>query len=106
MSEIEHNPAMLAKRALFDAGLELAGVRLQLFAERLLEAADASPGVPSDELARGAVRDIDDGSITLVAEEPELGDRLLSHPAMSVCEAAETALQELGCVLLEAHRQR
>jgi hypothetical protein len=45
-------PAMVAKRVLFDAGFELAGVRLQLFAERLLVAADASPDASCDELVR------------------------------------------------------
>jgi hypothetical protein len=43
MPGFELTPAMRAKRALFNAGLELPGRRLQLFAERLLAAADAWP---------------------------------------------------------------
>jgi hypothetical protein len=103
MSQFEPS-RMDAKRALFEAGLEFAGVRLQLFAERLLQAADASPDASRDEVVRSAVRDIDDGALALVAEEPELRDRQLSHPAMTVTEAAETALHALGLVLLDYGR--
>lgn len=97
---------MVAQHALYEAGLELAGVRLQLFAQRLLQAADAAPDAPCDELVRTALRDIDDGAVALVADVPELRDRLLSRPAMSVSEAAETALEALGHLLLAAHRAR
>ena len=96
---------MVAQRVLFKAGFELAGVRLQRFAERRLEAADASPDTRCDELVRIAVGDVDDGVVALVAEEPDLRDRPLSHPARTVSEAAETALQAVGLVLLGAYRK-
>jgi hypothetical protein len=105
MSQFEASPAVVARQALFDAGLELAGVRLQLFAERLLQAAGASPDAHCDELVRTALRDVDGGALALVAEEPELRDRRLSQPATTVSEAAESALQALGLALLDAHRQ-
>jgi hypothetical protein len=101
MTELEPS-RMDAKRALFAAGLQFAGVRLQLFAERLLEAADASPTVSRDELIRAAVRDLDDGAVALVVEEPELRDRRLSRPAMTVTEAAEGVLHALGRALLNS----
>jgi hypothetical protein len=61
MADSELTPALLARRALFNAGLELPGRRLQLFTQRLLAAADASPQDPADELVRHAIRGIDDG---------------------------------------------
>jgi hypothetical protein len=106
MTEFEHSHAIVAKHALFEAGLELAGVRLQLFAEQLLAAAEASPEAPADELVRTAVHDIDDGALALVADEPELRDRRLNSPAMTVAEAAEATLQAFGCALVQAHRRR
>jgi hypothetical protein len=106
MTEFAHSHAIVARHALFEAGLELAGVRLQLFAERLLAAADAWPEAPTDEIVRRAVHDIDDGALALVAEGPELRDRRLNSPAVTVAEAAETTLQAFGCALVQAHRRR
>jgi hypothetical protein len=106
MTGLEPTPALLANRALFNAGLELPGRRLQHFAQRLLAAADASPEDPADELVRHAMTGIEDGPAALVAEEPELRDQPLTPPAATVSEAAETALYALGAQLVEFHRQR
>ena len=84
-------------------GFELAGVKLQRFAERLLQAADASPEASVEDLVRSAVRDIEDGAVALVAEEPDLRDRRLGRAARTVSEAADGVVHELGVALLEAH---
>jgi hypothetical protein len=97
---------MAAKRALFEAGLELAGIRVQQFAERLLQVADASPAGSPDQLVRAAVADLDGGALAVVAEETELCNRRLSRSATTVQEAADTAVDALGRALLEAHRKR
>lgn len=97
--------AMAAKLALFEAGLELAGVRVQQFAERLLEVAETSPATPPAQLVRAAVADLDGGALALVAEEPELCNRRLSRAATTVQEAADTAVDALGLALLDAHKK-
>jgi len=99
----EPSAAARAQAALFATGFELAGVQLQRFAERLLQAADASPEASVEELVRTAVRDIEDGAVALVAEEPELRDRRLARAARTVSEAADGVVHELGVALLEAH---
>jgi hypothetical protein len=98
--------ANTAKNALFEAGLELAGVRLQEFAERLLQAADESPQAPCHELVRKAVRGIDGGALAVVADEPELCDRPLGRRVTSVNTAAEDVLHALGLELLGADQKR
>jgi hypothetical protein len=103
MSDFESSPAMVVKRALFDAGLELAGVRLQLFAERLLQAADDAPGASLDALVRTALREIDGGALAVIVDEPQLHDRPLSRHAKTVTEAAELVLHSVGVAILEAH---
>jgi hypothetical protein len=45
MPQLHSSPAVAARCALFEVGLELAGVRAQQFAERLLQAADALPAL-------------------------------------------------------------
>ena len=98
--------ARAAKRCLFQAGYELPGRRLELFAVRLLTLAEAEPdGTPADQLA-AAVDGIEGGPVTLVAEEPELGVLALTFPARSVTEAAELALHVVGQQLLSAYRRR
>lgn len=99
------SPAMAAKLALFEAGLELAGVRVQQFAERLLEVADASPAAAPGQLVRAAVAGLDGGALALVAEEPELCNRRLSRAATTVQEAADTVVDALGLALLDAHKK-
>ena len=99
----EPSAAARAQAALFAAGFELAGVKLQRFAERLLQAADASPEASVDALVRTAVRDIEDGAVALVAEEPELRDRRLARAARTVSEAADRVVHELGVALLDVH---
>ena len=98
-----HSPAMAARCALFEAGLELAGVRVQQFAERLLQAAEASPAASPDHLVRATVTDLAGGALAVVADEPELCNRRLSRAATSVQEAADTAVHALGLALLDAH---
>jgi hypothetical protein len=72
----------------------------------LLDAADVSPEAPCDGLVRIALRDMDESAVALVAEVPELCDRRLSRAALTVNEAAETALRTLASVLLAAHGKR
>jgi hypothetical protein len=93
--------ATRAKAALLEIGLELAGVRLQLFAERLFQAADASPQARADELVSSALRAIEGGALAVVAEEPELADRRLRRPALTVHEAAKNTLDALAAALLQ-----
>jgi hypothetical protein len=102
----EPSAAMRAKAALFAMGFELAGVKLQRFAERLVQAADASPEASAEDLVRTAVEDIEDGAIALVAEEPELRDRRLARAATTVSDAADGVVYEVGVALLDAHGPR
>lgn len=95
-----------AKTALFDVGFELAGVRLQVFAERLLAAAEASPDVSVDQLAQATMEAIEGGPLALVAEEPALAHYRLAEPAGSASEAAEAALRCLAQRLVTASRGR
>jgi hypothetical protein len=90
-----------AKRALYETGFELAGVRLQDFAEAVLVAVDASPTASVDQLVDRALKDIEGDPIALVAEEPLLRDLPLAAPARTVSEAAETALHALARRLLD-----
>lgn len=106
ITDFAPSPAVRGRTALFEAGFELAGVKLQRFAERLFQVADASPRAPSDELIRCAVRDIDGGALAVVAEEPELCDRALDRPARTVNDAAYRALHALGLALLDGHGRR
>jgi hypothetical protein len=103
ITDFEPSPAVRARTALFEAGFELAGVKLQRFAERLFQVADASPGTPREDLIRCAVQDIDGGALAVVAEEPELCDRTLDRPATTVNDAAYRALHAVGLALLHAH---
>lgn len=96
---------MAARSALFAVGFELAGVRLQLFAERLFQAADASPDASCDELVRTAMEAIYGGALALAADEPDLSSLRLSAPATTVQEAAETAVHALGVALLHGRRR-
>jgi hypothetical protein len=95
---------MAARSALFEAGLELAGVRLQVFAERLLQAAHASPQASCAEFVRAALHEFDNDALIIVADEPELWRRRLSHPVGTAYEAAEDVLCGLALALLKAHR--
>jgi hypothetical protein len=106
ITDFRPSPAVRARTALFEAGFELAGVKLQQFGERLFEVADASPGTPRDELVRCAARGIDGGALAVLAEEPELCDRALDRPALTVNDAAYCALHALGLALLDAHGRR
>ena len=89
---------------MLEAGLELAGLRLQAFAEALWQAADASPEASCEELVRTAVQSMGEGALGVVADEPELCDLPLRPPARTVHEAAETALHTVGVTLLGMRR--
>jgi hypothetical protein len=104
-SRLQASPALVAQRALFDAGLELAGVRIQQFAERFLQAADRTPEASCDELVRAAVGHIEGGAVAFVADEPELCERQLNTPASTVQEAAQRVLHALGITLLKARNE-
>ena len=101
MANFEPRPQMTAQTVLYEAGLELAGVRLQAFTEHLLEAARTSPQASRDQLVRIAARHVDGGALAIVADEPELRERRLSRAVMTVQEAAETALHAIASELLD-----
>ena len=95
-----------ARRALFQAGHELPGQRLEVFAAEVLTLAEVrSDGTPADIVA-SIIDSIEEGLTALVAEEPELGELVLALPARSVTEAAAQALHALGERLVIAHRRR
>lgn len=106
MARLESSIAMAAKRALFETGLELAGVRVQEFAERLLQSAEASPAARPEQLVRATMADVDGGTVALVADEPELCARRLSRAAKTVQEAADAAVHAFGLALLDAHMRQ
>jgi hypothetical protein len=58
MSQFEATPAVVARRALSDAGLELAGVRLQRFAEEpeLRDRRLSQPATTVSEAAESALQ--------------------------------------------------
>lgn len=68
--------------------------------------ADESPEASAHELVATTLSTVEAGALAVVAQEPDLYDRLLPRPGRTLKEAAEQALHGLGEQLVIAHRRR
>ena len=70
-----------ARRALFHAGHELSGRRLEVFAARLLALTEVKPDETPADLVASVTSGADENPVRIVAEEPELRELVLAFPA-------------------------
>ena len=87
-------------RALAAAGFEQPGSVLQLFAERLLATADASPVTPVADLVVSVLEEMDEDPARIVAAEPKLRAMWQTVPADNVADASRAVLLEVAQTLV------